>query len=131
MSDMEKDKKVLVVDDEELILELVREIFKVSDLKVETALDGRKAIEIFKDAWDREEPFDLVLLDMNLPEDLDGVGTLLEIRKIDPDIKAVVSSGYAIDDVISNALDLGFDAAVAKPYSVSVLRGTVNKLLGK
>ena len=126
---MAKDKKVLVLDDEELILELVRDIFKVLDLKVETALDGREAVAIFKDAWDRGEPFDLVVLDMNLPGGLDGVGTLREIRKIDPDIKAVVSSGYSADYIISNAINYGFDDAVPKPYSVTVLRQTVDKLL--
>ena len=126
---MAKDKKILVLDDDELILELVRDIFQVLGLKVETAVDGREAVEIFKNAWDRREPFALVVLDMTLPGELDGIDTLREIRKIDSDVKAVLSSGYSADDIISNALNYGFDAAVPKPYSVAVLRQTVDKLL--
>ncbi len=126
-----KRKRVLVLDDEELILELVRDIFQLLDLEVETVIDGKEAIQVFKDAWEQGNPFDLVVLDMTLPGDLDGVSTLREIRKIDPEIKAVVSSGYSADDIISNAQKYGFDAAVPKPYSISVLRETVDKLLKK
>jgi len=128
---MAKNKRVLVLDDEELILELVKDIFHILDLEVETVLDGREAVEIFKAARERGEPFDLVLLDMTLPGELDGAATLQEMRKIDPEIKAVVSSGYSADDIISNATKYGFDAAVPKPYSISVLRETVNRLLEK
>ena len=126
---MAKNKKVLVLDDEELILELVEDIFHVLDLDVETVLDGIQAVEIFREAREKGEPFDLVLLDMTLPGELDGAAALREMRKIDPEIKAVVSSGYSADDIISNAGKYGFDAAVPKPYSISVLRETVNKLL--
>ena len=128
---MAKNKRVLVLDDEELILELVEDIFHILDLEVETALDGRKAVEIFKAAREKGEPFDLVLLDMTLPGELDGAATLQEMRKIDPEIKAVVSSGYSADDIISNATKYGFDAAVPEPYSISALRETVNRLLEK
>ena len=126
---MPRNKKVLVLDDEELILELVRDIFQLLELDVETALDGPEAIEVFKAAWEKKEPFDLVVLDMTLPGELDGAATLQEMKKIDPEIKAVVSSGYSADDIISNAHKYGFDAAVPKPYSISVLRETVDKLL--
>ncbi len=126
---MAKNKKVLVLDDEELILELVEDIFHVLDLDVETVLDGRQAVEIFGKAKEKGEPFDLVLLDMTLPGELDGAAALREMRKIDPEIKAVVSSGYSADDIVSNASKYGFDAAVPKPYSISVLRETINKLL--
>ena len=122
-------KRVLVLDDEELILELVRDILELLDLRVATVADGREAVNIFKEAMAKGESFDLVLLDMSLPGELNGIDTLREIRKIDPSIKALVSSGYSADDIISNAKKYGFDGAVPKPYSISVLRDAVNKLL--
>jgi len=122
-------KRVLVLDDEELILELVRDILELLDLRVATVADGREAVNIFKEAMAEGESFDLVLLDMSLPGELNGIDTLREIRKIDPSIKALVSSGYSADDIISNAKKYGFDGAVPKPYSISVLRDAVNKLL--
>ncbi len=124
-----KNKRVLVLDDEELILELVRDIFQILEFEVETVLDGQEAIEVFKKAKEKGRPFDLVILDMTLPGELDGAATLQEIRKIDPEIKAVVSSGYSAEDIISNARKYGFDAAVPKPYSITILRETVNNLL--
>ncbi len=124
-----KNKRVLVLDDEELILELVRDIFQILEFEVETVLDGQEAIEVFKKAKAKGRPFDLVILDMTLPGELDGAATLQEIRKIDPEIKAVVSSGYSAEDIISNARKYGFDAAVPKPYSITILRETVNNLL--
>ncbi len=126
---MAEKKKVLVLDDEQLILELVEDIFRILDLEVQTAQDGWQAVDVFRAAREKGQPFDLVLLDMTLPGELDGAATLQEMRKLDPGIKAVVSSGYSADDIVANARRYGFDAAVPKPYSISVLRETVKQLL--
>ncbi|NPA95319.1 MAG: response regulator [Thermodesulfobacteria bacterium] len=126
---MANTKRVLVLDDEEMILELVTDIFKLMDFEVVSVTNSNEAIEEFKKAMDSGRPFDLVLFDMTLPGDMDGADVLREVRKLDPSIKAIVSSGYTQDKIKTVAGEHGFDAAVPKPYSISVLKETVQRLL--
>ncbi len=128
---MSEQKRVLVLDDEEMILELVTDIFTLIGFEVVPVTDAKEAISRFKEAYEQEEPFDLVLFDMTLPGDMDGADVLQEIRKIDPQIKAIVSSGYSQEELKERAGESGFDAAVPKPYSINVLRETVERLLGQ
>ncbi len=128
---MSEQKRVLVLDDEEMILELVTDIFTLIGFEVIPVTDAQEAISRFKEAHEQGEPFDLVLFDMTLPGDMDGADVLREIRKIDPQIKAIVSSGYSQEELKERAGDSGFDAAVPKPYSINVLRETVERLLGQ
>ncbi len=128
---MSEQKRVLVLDDEEMILELVTDIFTLIGFEVVPVTDAKEAISRFKEACEQEEPFDLVLFDMTLPGDMDGADVLREIRKIDPQIKAIVSSGYSQEELKERAGESGFDAAVPKPYSINVLRETVERLLGQ
>ena len=124
-------KRVLVLDDEEMILDLVTDIFQLIGFDVVSVTNGKAAIEEFQKAKKQGQPFDLVLFDMTLPGDMDGATVLKEIRKIDPNIKAIVSSGYSQDELKSKAGETGFDAAVPKPYSISLLKETVEELLRK
>ena len=126
-----KKKRILVLDDEELILELVTEFLQLLGLEVETAATGRKAIEKFKNAIDKKEPFSLVILDITLPEDMDGAEVLKEIKKIDPGIKAIVSTGYNTSDIMSDPRAFGFDAAIPKPFSLNKLKEVLNELLNQ
>ncbi len=128
---MSEQKRVLVLDDEEMILELVTDIFTLIGFEVVPVTDAKEAISRFKEAHEQGEPFDLVLFDMTLPGDMDGADVLREIRKIDPQIKAIVSSGYSQEELKERAGESGFDAAVPKPYSINVLRETVERLLGQ
>ena len=127
---MAKEKKALILDDEEMILELVSDIFQLIGFKVTAVISANEAISKFKEAHEQGEPFDLVLFDMTLPGELDGSDVLREIRKLDPNIKAIVSSGYSQEELKAKAEDDGFDAAVPKPYSITVLKETVERLLG-
>ena len=122
-------KRALVLDDEEMILELVTDIFSLMDFEVVPVTNSKEAIEEFKKALDEGRPFDLVLFDMTLPGDMDGADVLKKIRKLDPSIKAIVSSGYAQEKIKAKAGESGFDAAVPKPYSITVLKETVHRLL--
>jgi len=127
---MGKQKKVLVLDDEEMILELVTDIFTLIGFEVVPVTEAKEAINRFREAHEQGKPFDLVLFDMTLPGDMDGADVLHEIRKIDPQVKAIVSSGYSQEELKERTGDSGFDAAVPKPYSINVLRETVERLLG-
>ena len=126
------DSKILVMDDEEYIREFVVDaLTNLGCRRVETAKDGKQAIELFKKAKDSGEPYDLVILDMTIPGGMDGKSTIQELIKIDGDIKAIVSSGYSKDPVMSNFQEHGFCASISKPYNISRLSTLIADLLTK
>ena len=87
-------ESVLLVDDDEKILSVGRKICKSLGYSVLTAASGKKAISIYKKEKNR---ISLVILDMIMPE-MNGLETFLELKKINPDIKVLLSTGYSIDE---------------------------------
>ena len=76
-----------------------------------------------------EQPFDLVILDLTIRGGMGGMETLRELVGIDPDVRAVVSSGYSDNAVPANYREQGFRAFLKKPYDLKDLQGVVNALL--
>ncbi len=111
--------RVLVMDDEELIREVSGEMLKLLGYEAVFAENGGQAIELFNAAKAAGEPFDAVILDLTVPGGLGGKDTLLKLKEIDPSVKAIVSSGYSKDPIMSEYQDFGFCAVIAKPYRVA------------
>ena len=93
-------KKILVMDDEEGVRHLTQKILERLGYKVETVKDGVEAIETYKKQMDSGEPFDGVILDLTIKGGMGGDQAIKELIKIDPDVKAIVCSGYFNDPVI-------------------------------
>jgi DNA-binding NarL/FixJ family response regulator len=85
-----------------------------------------KACEEAKNAGD---PFALVICDLSLPGGMDGTQATARLREIDPDIRAIVSSGHNGDPIMCDCRKFGFMAAVAKPYELSQLVRAVGEVL--
>jgi two-component system cell cycle sensor histidine kinase/response regulator CckA len=113
--------KILLMDDEDIILNVTRELLRVIGYTVEVAKDGEEAIERYEKALQSDRPFDVVILDLTVRGGLGGVETLRELQKIDPDVKAVVSSGYSTDPAMANYKEYGFLNSIAKPYKTEEL----------
>ena len=94
----------------------------------ETVKDGIEAIEAYKKQRDSGEPFDVVILDLTIKGGMGGVQTIQELQKIDPNIKAIVSSGYCIDPVMEDFEAYGFRGVVPKPYLKEDLKKALKKL---
>ncbi len=75
------------------------------------------------------EPFDAVILDLTIPGGMGGKEAIKELLQIDPKIKAIVSSGYYNDPVMSNYKEYGFSGIVAKPYKIDELSETLKKVM--
>ena len=122
---------ILVVDDEAEQLELGRQALSQLGYRVATASNGREAVDIFKrraaasSAEARKQPFDLIMLDMVLEEDFDGLDTYREIVGICPGQKCVIVSGFAKNDRVAEARALGAGPFVSKPYNVETLASAV------
>ena len=106
---------ILLVDDEDFILELGQQILHQSGYKVLTARTGKEALEIYRQ---RLGAISLVLLDLIMPE-MSGKQCMLELIKLDPKAKILMSTGYAPDGVSKEAFDLGARGFVSKPFDVA------------
>ncbi|MEE8320076.1 MAG: PAS domain S-box protein, partial [bacterium] len=120
--------KVLIMDDEEIIRDIARGMLEHLGYKVETANDGAEAIEKYSKTLN-SEPFDVVILDLTIPGGLGGKEALDRMKELNPDIKAVVSSGYSNDPIMADFEAHGFTDVVAKPYSIDELKVVMNRLL--
>ncbi|MEK6776396.1 MAG: CHASE domain-containing protein [bacterium] len=113
--------RVLVMDDEEVVRKVLGEMLNHLGYEVWFAEEGSGAIDIYQRARDAGEPFDAVILDLTIPGGMGGRETIAKLREIDHGVKAIVSSGYAIDPIMSNYREYGFCDMIAKPYKVQDL----------
>ena len=110
--------KILFMDDQRNIRDTVGEILIYLGYKVEFAEDGFEAIALYKSAKELGQKFDAVILDLTVPEGMGGKETIQKLREIDPEVKAIVTSGYSHDPIMSEYKTYGFLAVVTKPYGI-------------
>ncbi len=121
--------KVLLLDDQEQILKMMGRMLNRMGYEAEFTTDGTQTVEIYKEAQSSGMPFDLVILDLTVPGGMGGAKTIIELLKINPSVKAIVSSGYSNDPIMANYEDYGFCAIASKPYSFAQLNELLNKIL--
>ena len=118
---------VLVVDDEETIRTLARDMLLSLGMRVLLAEDGREAVELFRGAHDR---IALVILDLTMPH-MDGEEAYRELRRIDRDVKVVMTSGYNQQEVTQRFAGKGLVGFLQKPYNLSALLQVLNQVIGQ
>jgi CheY-like chemotaxis protein len=123
--------KVLFMDDEQIILDMTREVLKFLNYDVMFAREGREAIDLYKKEMAAGVPFDVVILDLSVQSGLGGKETLAELRKIDPGVKSVISSGFIDDPVVRDFSGHGFDRRLTKPYKIPELKDILEQLVQK
>lgn len=123
--------KLLLLDDEDVIRSVSGELLSLFGYRVILARDGREAIELYQQAKESGDPFIAVIMDLTIPGGMGGLETMNILRKIDPEIKAIVSSGYANDPVISDYQKYGFSGVVIKPYRFDDLLIELEKVIEK
>ena len=121
--------KVLIMDDKSFIRKSAERALNLYGYDVSGAETGEKALILYKEALNEKNPYDVVILDLTVPGAMGGLKTLKELRKITPDVKAIVSSGYSDDPVMSDHEKFGFNAIIKKPYEYHELAETVKKLI--
>ncbi len=114
--------RVLLMDDDPMVAEVACEMLQSLGHTAEVATSGRDAIEQFRQAESRGEPFDAVILDLTVPGGMGGAETLPHIKSIRADVPVLVTSGYAEDSVLARFRDYGFDSVLPKPFSIPDLR---------
>jgi CheY-like chemotaxis protein len=119
---------VLLMDDEETIRSYGTSLLNHLGYSVETVSDGEEAISLFTERKNVGQPFDVVVLDINIPKGSGGEYTIKRLLDVDPDIKAVVSSGDMESHLMRDYKKYGFSAALPKPYSTGKLREVMEAL---
>lgn len=128
-ADGEPLRRILILDDEEGVRESMAEILRLHGFEVETAAEGREALERFRKALSEGRRFDLVILDLTVPGGWGGREVLPELRKLDPGVRALVASGYSQDPVVSKPREFGFDGALLKPFTAQSLVSEIHRIL--
>lgn len=121
--------RVLIMDDEDYIAEIASEM--VSDLGYESdcASDGRQAVELYRKAMEAGQPYVAVIMDLTIPGGMGGKDAIQELRAMDPNVKAIVSSGYSNDPVMADHTKYGFSGVVSKPYDIDQMAKTLKEMI--
>ncbi len=118
--------RVLVMDDEAIIRESLGELLGELGYEAEFASDGKEAVASYKNAFSSGHPFDSVIMDLTIPGGMGGKEVIKELLVFDPEVTAIVSSGYSKDPVMANYQKYGFCAVLAKPLRLEEVARVVN-----
>ena len=113
------------MDDDEILIEVIREILETAGYGVLTACSGREALEIYE-AWKGD--IDLVMLDMIMPG-MGGAETFTELKKIDPDVSVIIISGYSLPDEVCELLAQGCKGFLQKPFLIPELLKKIRQVI--
>jgi PAS domain S-box-containing protein len=122
--------KVLVMDDDTMILELSKQMLEYLGHEVVICKEGESALKKYEKAMQEGCPFDVVIMDLTIPGGMGGEKAIRKLLKLDPEAKAIVSSGYSNDKVISNYMKHGFKTVIVKPYQMEDLDKAIQNTLG-
>lgn len=123
--------KVLVMDDQESVRDVADKMLTHLGYNVELAVDGTEAIGKYKRALENKSPFDAVIMDLTVPGAMGGEEATQELLKLDPNAKAIVSSGYAHGPIMANYRQYGFRDVIVKPYRIDELGKIINKVVNE
>ncbi len=121
--------RLLVMDDEEIIRSLTSEMLGELGYEVQTCINGEQAVVMYGEALQAGMPFGAVIMDLTVPGGMGGKEAAVEILKLDPAARLIVSSGYSNDPVMANYTSYGFSAMIVKPYHLADMAQTLGRLL--
>ena len=121
--------RVLVMDDEEIIRELAVTSLEFLGYRVDAVADGAQCIETYQAAMSSGDAYAAVIMDLTIPGGMGGVEAIGHLRDIDPNIPAIVSSGYSSGPIMANHEKHGFKGVVAKPYKIEDLAKALSALI--
>ena len=120
--------RILVMDDEEMICELLQALLASLGYGVVCVRDGTEALAVYQQAQATGQGFAAVILDHTIPGGVGGVDTMTRLRAVDPHVKALISSGYANGPVMARWAEYGFRGVIPKPYTIERLQEALVRL---
>jgi len=126
---MVRQETILVMDDDEAIRAVLVDMLAQLGYQSQCVREGAEAIALYQQARDRGQSFAAVLLDLTIPGGMGGRETIAHLRAIDPQIRAIASSGYATDPLMAHHRAYGFRGVLSKPYTVEGLEEVLQRVL--
>ncbi|MFT4799406.1 MAG: CheY-like chemotaxis protein [Candidatus Azotimanducaceae bacterium] len=120
---------ILVMDDEVSVRELFSSMLESCGYKVDFATDGAEALAKRTSASKTDRPFDIIILDLTIPGGKGGKEIITELLAVDPQVKVIISSGYATAPIMANYGDYGFSGRLTKPFTLTVMEKEVGRVM--
>jgi CheY-like chemotaxis protein len=129
LSNEEKRKKILVMDDEDMVGEIACQMLDFLGFDAVHVFDGQAAIETFQVHKNNGDPFIAVIMDLTIPGGMGGEEAVTAILAVDAAAKVFVSSGYSTDPAMVNYKDFGFTGVIVKPFDLAAIQKILDKLV--
>ena len=117
------------MDDEEVIRKIAGKMIRHLGYQADFTKNGAETIDLYQQAQKNNKPFDVIIMDLTIPGSIGGREALKKLVQIDPEVKAVVSSGYSTDPVMANFRQYGFCDYITKPYLIEELSRVLHKVI--
>jgi CheY-like chemotaxis protein len=121
--------KILVMDDEEGVRDVLTQMLALLGYEVESARNGSEAIALYRRAAEAGAPFVAVILDLIVMDGMGGREAMVQLRELDPQVNAIVSSGYSNDAIMANYAHYGFRDVLTKPYQLADLSAVLQRVI--
>jgi CheY-like chemotaxis protein len=110
------------MDDEGIVADIAQQMLVYLGYEATVAVDGEEAIKLYREAYEQEKPYDLVIMDLNIPQGMGGMEAVKHVLEIDKEAKVMVSSGYSSDPIMQEYRNYGFCGCIAKPFDLKGLQ---------
>jgi len=121
--------RILVMDDEDIIRDMAQELLSGLGYDVELAGDGVEALNRYQEARASGAPVDAVIMDLTIPGGMGGEEAIQKLLAIDPEARAIVSSGYSNNPIMADYKKYGFSGVLAKPYKITELSAVLQSVM--
>ncbi len=121
--------RILILEDDAPIRRLMAATLRRAGHEVVETKEGRETIEVYRESMENNSKFHLLICDLTIENGMGGVETMRQLVQMDPDILAIVSSGYSDAPAMSSPASFGFRGVLPKPYAPSELRAAVHRML--
>ena len=129
MSNDEIRKKILVMDDEDMVGEIACQMLSYLGFDAVHVFDGKAAIQEFQEQKDKGQPFNAVIMDLTIPGGMGGKEAVTKILAVDSNAQVFVSSGYSNDPAMVNFKDFGFTGVIVKPFDLAAIQKVLDQLV--
>jgi len=121
--------RLLLMDDEDMVRKVTSQMLRQLGYHVDGAADGVEIIELYRKAKEAGQPYDVVIMDLTIPGGMGGRECVEKLHLIDPDAKAIVTSGYSDDPVMAEHERFGFNGVISKPWKIEALSETLHNVM--
>lgn len=122
--------RILIMEDEFMLCDFSQKVLRQLGYNVETVSNGEEAVWLYREAQ-KNNPFDAVILNLTVPGFMGAKETIRKIREFDPNVKAIVTSGYSNDPIMANCKKYGVRAVLKKPYDLDDLSKVLEKVFAE